>query len=58
MRLKKRLFDAFNAKGDTDVCIVEIGGTVGDIESLPFFEGIRQLRRELGYENTFLCITL
>ena len=51
--IKKRLFDAFNAKGDTDVCIVEIGGTVGDIESLPFFEAIRQLRRELGYENTF-----
>ena len=51
--IKKRLFDAFNAKGDTDICIVEIGGTVGDIESLPFFEAIRQLRRELGYENTF-----
>ena len=51
--IKKRLIDGFNAKGDTDVCIVEIGGTVGDIESLPFLEAIRQLRRELGYENTF-----
>ena len=51
--IKKRLYDGFNAKGDTDVCIVEIGGTVGDIESLPFFEAIRQIRRELGYENTF-----
>ncbi len=51
--IKRRLYDGFNAKGDTDVCIVEIGGTVGDIESLPFFEAIRQLRRELGYENTF-----
>ena len=51
--IKKRLYDGFNAKGDTDVCIVEIGGTVGDIESLPFFEAIRQMRRELGYENTF-----
>lgn len=51
--IKKRLFDGFNAKGDTDVCIVEIGGTVGDIESQPFLEAIRQLRRELGYENTF-----
>ena len=51
--IKARLFEAFNAKGDTDVCIVEIGGTVGDIESLPFLEAIRQLRRELGYENTF-----
>ena len=51
--IKTRLYEAFNAKGDTDVCIVEIGGTVGDIESLPFLEAIRQLRRELGYENTF-----
>lgn len=51
--IKKRLFEGFNAKGDTDICIVEIGGTVGDIESLPFLEAIRQLRRELGYENTF-----
>jgi len=51
--IKKRLIDGFNAKGNTDVCIVEIGGTVGDIESLPFLEAIRQMRRELGYENTF-----
>ena len=51
--IKSRLYEAFKAKGDTDVCIVEIGGTVGDIESLPFLEAIRQLRRELGYENTF-----
>ncbi|HKL73034.1 MAG TPA: CTP synthase [Candidatus Onthovivens sp.] len=51
--IKRRLYDGFNAKDDTDVCIVEIGGTVGDIESLPFLEAIRQLRRELGYENTF-----
>src|SRR6266567_1733009 len=36
-----------------DVVIVEIGGTVGDIESLPFLEAIRQLRHELGRENTF-----
>ena len=54
--IKTRLYEAFNAKGDTDVCIVEIGGTVGDIESLPFLEAIRQLRRELGYENTFLLL--
>lgn len=51
--IKKRLFEAFYAKDDTDVCICEIGGTVGDIESLPFLETIRQVRRELGYENTF-----
>jgi len=35
-----------------DIVITEIGGTVGDIESLPFMEAIRQVRRELGYENT------
>ena len=51
--IKRRLTEAFNAKGNTDVCIVEIGGTVGDIESQPFLEAIRQLRRELGYQNTF-----
>ena len=37
---------------DVDVVIVEIGGTVGDIESLPFLEAIRQLRHELGRDNT------
>ena len=36
-----------------DIAVVEIGGTVGDIESLPFLEAIRQLRLELGRENTF-----
>ncbi len=35
-----------------DVAIVEIGGTVGDIESLPFLEGIRQMRSQLGRNNT------
>ena len=53
----KRLEDGFNAKGDTDVCIVEIGGTVGDIESQPFLEAIRQMRRDLGYKNTFYIHT-
>ena len=39
--------------------IVEIGGTVGDIESLPFLEAIRQMRQELGRENTlFVHVTL
>ena len=37
-----------------DVVIVEIGGTVGDIESLPFLEAIRQMRHEHGRENTHL----
>src|ERR1700704_2010352 len=44
---------------DMDVVNVEIGGTVGDIESLPFLEAIRQMRHELGRENTaFVHVTL
>ena len=44
---------------DVDVVLVEIGGTVGDIESLPFLEAIRQLRHELGRRNTlFVHVTL
>jgi CTP synthase len=43
----------------TDVVISEIGGTVGDIESLPFLEAIRQFRREVGPENVmYLHVTL
>ena len=38
-----------------DVVLVEIGGTVGDIESLPFLEAIRQMRLELGPENVDFC---
>lgn len=42
-----------------DIVMVEIGGTVGDIESLPFLEAIRQMRAELGSENTlFMHLTL
>ena len=42
-----------------DIALVEIGGTVGDIESLPFLEAIRQMRIELGRENTlFVHLTL
>jgi CTP synthase len=44
---------------DVDVAIVEIGGTVGDIESLPFLESIRQMRNEVGRENSiFIHLTL
>ncbi len=44
---------------DAEVALVEIGGTVGDIESLPFLEAIRQMRIEFGKENTlFLHLTL
>jgi len=38
---------------DIDVVITEVGGTVGDIESLPFLEAIRQVRHEVGRDNTF-----
>lgn len=45
--------------GDADIAMVEIGGTVGDIESQPFLEAIRQMRIELGAENTlFMHLTL
>ena len=45
--------------GNVDIAMVEIGGTVGDIESQPFLEAIRQLRIELGAENTlFIHLTL
>lgn len=45
--------------GPADVAMVEIGGTVGDIESLPFLEAIRQMGVELGHDNTlFIHLTL
>jgi len=45
--------------GDADVCMVEIGGTVGDIESLPFLEAIRQLGVEMGHGNVlYMHLTL
>ena len=45
--------------GDVDVVITEIGGTVGDIESLPFLEAIRQIKTEVGRENImYLHVTL
>jgi CTP synthase len=44
---------------DADIVVTEIGGTVGDIESLPFLEAIRQFRREVGPENVlYLHVTL
>ncbi|MEM0120717.1 MAG: CTP synthase [Thermoprotei archaeon] len=48
----KRLLRLNATKSLCDVLIVETGGTVGDIESLPFLEAIRQLRIEEGYDNT------
>jgi CTP synthase len=45
--------------GDADVCLVEIGGTVGDIESLPFIEAIRQMGVELGHDRVvYVHLTL
>jgi CTP synthase len=45
--------------GDAEIAMVEIGGTVGDIESLPFLEAIRQMRVELGAKNTlYIHLTL
>lgn len=41
------------ATDDVDVVITEVGGTVGDIESLPFLEAVRQLRQDLGRDNVF-----
>jgi CTP synthase len=44
---------------DADVVIVEVGGTVGDIEGLPFLEALRQMRRDVGREQTlFIHVTL
>ncbi len=49
--IKEKLVQAAN-ESQADVVITEIGGTVGDIESLPFLEAIRQARRDFGYHNT------
>jgi len=49
----------YTVADENDIVIVEIGGTVGDIESLPFLESIRQMRLTLGKENTlFIHLTL
>ncbi|HEX7080887.1 MAG TPA: CTP synthase [Gammaproteobacteria bacterium] len=49
----------FKGAEDADVCMVEIGGTVGDIESLPFLEAIRQMGVELGRDRTlYIHLTL
>ena len=55
-RIKSKLKKAAETSG-ADVIITEIGGTVGDIESLPFLEAIRQWRREVGQKNTFYIHT-
>jgi len=56
--IKERIRSASEAS-DCDVVVTEIGGTVGDIESLPFLEAIRQFRREAGPKNVcYLHVTL
>src|SRR5690554_234563 len=50
--MKKHLNNAA-ISSNADVVITEIGGTVGDIEGLPFLEAIRQFRRDIGYTNTY-----
>ena len=54
--IKSKIFDLAQ---DVDIVIVEVGGTVGDIESLPFLEAIRQIRGDVGKENTlYIHLTL
>jgi CTP synthase len=57
--IKSRIKQLERDKSEPDVVVVEIGGTVGDIESLPFLEAIRQMGQEEGRENTmFIHVTL
>ncbi len=56
--IKERIYRV-GKSGNADVVITEIGGTVGDIESLPFLEAIRQLSTEVGRDNVlFIHVTL
>lgn len=56
--IKERIYRV-GKSGNTDVVITEIGGTVGDIESLPFLEAIRQASKEVGHGNAmFIHVTL
>ena len=45
-----------DSKEEPDVCIIELGGTVGDIESGPFIESMRQLRMRAGSKENFVCV--
>ena len=48
----KRCIALVGERSGAEVVIVEVGGTVGDIEGLPFLEALRQMRRDVGFENT------
>jgi len=55
----KRRITLLGRKNEYDIIITEIGGTVGDIESLPYIEAVRQIRWDLGVDNTvFVHLTL
>ena len=60
--IKSRILDAAkgqNGAPDADVVIAEVGGTVGDIEGLPFLEAIRQFKKDVGQENVlYIHVTL
>lgn len=60
--IKERIHEASlgqNGEPDADIVIAEVGGTVGDIEGLPFLEAIRQFRKDAGYQNVmYIHVTL
>ncbi|MHA1905921.1 MAG: CTP synthase [Candidatus Thorarchaeota archaeon] len=57
--IKQRIWDVASQDPDLDVVFVEIGGTVGDIEAMPFLEAVRQLAREIGRSRVaFVHVTL
>ncbi len=57
--IKRNILLVSRQQNAPDVVITEIGGTVGDIESLPFLEAIRQMRAEVGFENSlYIHVTL
>ena len=51
--IKSRFFRDFTTE-ETQIAIIEVGGTVGDIESQPFLEAIRQFQHEVGHDNAIL----
>ena len=51
--IKSRFYRNFTSE-DTHIAIIEVGGTVGDIESQPFLEAIRQFQHEVGHDNAIL----
>jgi CTP synthase len=58
-RIRQVALEAYPEQGGAEICVVEVGGTVGDIESLPFLEAIRTMRFDEGFESTaYLHLTL